>query len=182
MSMKIKVVRDDITRLDVDAIVNAAKGSLAGGGGVDGAIHRVAGKDLFKECMTFPEVEPGIRCKVGEAKVTLGYRLPALYVIHTVGPNFNDVHDKDPELLLMQAYKSCLAVAENFKIRSVAFPAISCGVYGCSIESGALCAVKAFMSQEWDLDEVIFVLFSKDDFETAKTVFNLYQLGRNGSL
>ena len=127
--MRIEVVLDDITTLDVDAIVNAANESLLGGGGVDGAIHRAAGPGLLSECRALPEVRAGVRCPTGEARITGGHALPARHVIHTVGPLWHGGSEGE-SALLAACYRNCLRLAQEHDLRSIAFPAISCGVYG----------------------------------------------------
>src|ERR1039458_9285734 len=119
---RLQVVEGDITRQTVDAIVNAANTTLLGGGGVDGAIHRVAGPELLEECRTLGG------CATGQAKITKGYRLPAQRVIHTVGPVWGDGQHGEDELLA-SCYRSCFALAEQYRIRTVAFPSISTGAY-----------------------------------------------------
>jgi O-acetyl-ADP-ribose deacetylase len=155
---RIKVVQGDITRLDVDAIVNAANTSLLGGGGVDGAIHRAAGPELLAECKTLGG------CPTGEARITSGYRLPARHVIHTVGP----VYRGRPEdaVLLTACYRNSLALAAAHQIATIAFPAISCGVYGYPIEKACKIAVDttcAFLKENTAITGVYFVLFSESD-------------------
>ena len=125
----IEVVQSDITTLHVDAIVNAANERMLGGGGVDGAIHRAAGPELIEACRLVPEVRPGVRCPTGESRITPGFRLPARYVIHTVGPVWRGGTYGEPELLA-SCYRSALALVREHSLQSVAFPAISCGVYG----------------------------------------------------
>src|SRR5688572_3091798 len=121
---RIEVVQGDITTLDVDAIVNAANERMLGGGGVDGAIHRAAGPQLLEACRDVPEVRPGVRCPTGEARMTPGFRLPAHYVIHTVGPVWRGGTHGEPGLLA-SCYRNSLALARQHGIRSIAFPAIS---------------------------------------------------------
>lgn len=138
--MALSVVTSDLTRLSVDAIVNAANSALLGGGGVDGAIHRAAGPGLLEACKALPQVAPGVRCPTGEARITAGFLLPARYVIHTVGPVWHGGHRGEPELLA-RCYRSCIALADEHAIASIAFPAISCGVYGYPPEQAARVAI-----------------------------------------
>ena len=137
----IKIIQGDITTLAVDAIVNAANQVMLGGGGVDGAIHDAAGEELFKACLKVPEVRPGIRCPTGEARITPGFKLPAKYVIHTVGPVYRDGQHGEPEKLAA-CYRNSLALAAENGCKSIAFPCISTGVYGYPIEDAAKIAVR----------------------------------------
>jgi O-acetyl-ADP-ribose deacetylase (regulator of RNase III) len=138
--MGIEVIQGDITVVAADAIVNAANETLLGGAGVDGAIHRAAGPGLLAECRRIPEVEPGIRCPTGEARITGAYRLLARHVIHTVGPMWQGGEAGEPELLA-QCYRNSLELALNHKINAIAFPAISCGAYGYPPEQAVRIAV-----------------------------------------
>jgi O-acetyl-ADP-ribose deacetylase (regulator of RNase III) len=127
--MPIDVIHADITRLARDAIVNAANPGLLGGGGVDGAIHRAAGPGLLKACRALPEAAPGVRCPTGEARITPGFALPARWVIHTVGPVWSGGDEGEAELLA-RCHRNALRLLRERKLRTIAFPAISCGVYG----------------------------------------------------
>lgn len=134
--MKIEVWQGDITTLAVDAIVNAANESLLGGGGVDGAIHRAAGPQLLDACCALPEIRPGMRCPTGEVRQTPAFNLPAKYVFHTVGPVWQDGLRDEPALLANCYWKS-LQLAEKLDVESIAFPAISCGVFGYPLHQAA---------------------------------------------
>ncbi len=136
----IEISETDITRLDVDAIVNAANRALLGGGGVDGAIHRAAGPRLLKACRALPEVAPNVRCPTGEARITPGFNLPARHVIHTVGPVWHGGDRGEPGLLA-RCYRNSLQLAAAQQLDSIAFPAISCGVYGYPLEAAARIAI-----------------------------------------
>ena len=166
MRERLRIEQGDITRLDVDAIVNAANTSLLGGGGVDGAIHRAAGPALLKVCRTLGG------CPTGEARITPGFNLPARYVIHTVGPVYGG-RPSDARLLAA-CYASCLRLATENGIGTIAFPAISCGVYGYPVELACRIAVDTTLGylQGHDAPEtVVFVLFSHDHRKIYETVF-----------
>jgi len=160
----IEVIRADITTLPVDAIVNAANEQLLGGGGVDGAIHRAAGPQLLKACQAMPEVSPGIRCPTGEARLTPGFSLKARHVIHTVGPVWRGGAEGEARLLA-GAYRSSLLLARAQQVRSMAFPAISCGVYGYPAIKAAGIAVRTilvFLAGDDVLERVQLVAFSPE--------------------
>ncbi len=155
MTGKIEVLKTDITTLTVDAIVNAANSSLLGGGGVDGAIHRAAGPELVAECRTLDG------CPAGQAKITRGYRLPARFVIHTVGPVWHGGAYDEPALLA-SCYRSCFALAWERGLKTLAFPAISCGVYGYPIPQAVEIAVRetrAALDAHAEIEQVIFACF-----------------------
>ena len=141
----IKTIQGDITTLAVDAIVNAANQVMLGGGGVDGAIHRAAGRELYEACFKVPEVRPGVRCPTGEARITLGFKLPAKFVIHTVGPVYRDGQHGEPEKLAA-CYRNSLALAVENGCKSIAFPCISTGIYGYPKDEAAAIAVRAVKS------------------------------------
>ena len=141
MSVTLRVRRGDITRLAVDAIVNAADERMLGGGGVDGAIHRAAGRQLLEACRQVEEVRPGVRCPTGEARITPGFALAARHVIHTVGPVWRG-GGNDEDRLLASCYRESLALAAEHGLRTLAFPAISCGVYRFPPERAATIAVR----------------------------------------
>lgn len=166
MPERILIVSGDITRLDVDAIVNAANSSLLGGGGVDGAIHRAAGPQLVEECRTLGG------CPTGQAKITNGYRLPARHVIHTVGPVWNGGNHNEDELLA-SCYRNSLALAQQHGLRTIAFPAISTGIYGFPRERAARIAVaetRRFLATADLPEQVTFVCHDPETrafYETA---------------
>jgi len=157
------VRQGDITRESVDAVVNAANTSLLGGGGVDGAIHRAAGPELLQECRTLGG------CPTGEARITRGYRLPAKHVIHTVGP----VWDGGEEKLLAQCYRSCFRRLEEHGLRSIAFPAISCGAYGFPIDRAAAIAlteIKRFLESNKEVERVAVVCYTDEVHEAYQAL------------
>ena len=158
----LEVVTGDITTLAVDAIVNAANESLLGGGGVDGAIHRAAGKALLVECRRLPEVRPGVRCPTGEARITSGHALPARHVIHAVGPVWRG-GDTGESQLLSACYRNALRLAGEHAVASIAFPAISCGVYGYPHAEAAAIAVatvrEVLAQQSRPIQRVLFCCF-----------------------
>ena len=162
---KITILQGDITTLAVEAIVNAANTSLLGGGGVDGAIHRAAGPDLLAECRTLKQ------CPTGEARLTRGYNLPARYVIHTVGPIYSGrPSDKH---LLRSCYENSFQIAMDNRFRTIAFPAISCGVYGYPIKEAATIAIDTTVrciEKNDPLKMVTFVLFSRHDFDIYSNI------------
>ena len=165
----IRIIQADITTLSVDAIVNAANQRMFGGGGVDGAIHRAAGPELYEACLKVPEVRPGVRCPTGEARITPGFKLPAKFVIHTVGPVYCDGLHGEPDLLA-SCYRNSLALAAENGCRSIAFPCISTGVYGYPIEDAARIAVREareFLSPAENAEDaemdVVFCCFSERD-------------------
>ena len=162
MTGRIEVVQGDITQQRVDAIVNAANPSLLGGGGVDGAIHRAAGPELLAECR-------GLKgCKTGQAKITRGYNLAARWVIHTVGPVWNGGGSSE-EAMLASCYRNCLAVAKEYGVRTIAFPAISTGVYRFPVDLASQIAgreVAAFLKGDFSVEHVNFVCFNDQTYQS----------------
>lgn len=169
-TMAIEVVQGDITALAVDAIVNAANERMLGGGGVDGAIHRAAGPELLIACREIPEIRPGVRCPTGEARLTPGFRLPAGFVIHTVGPVWTGGSRGEPALLA-GCYRNSLALAAEQELESVAFPAISCGIYGYPLDQAAAIAVREIRAFQMQYDaprRVLLVAYEREVFATLR--------------
>ena len=166
----IEVLQGDITKLEVDAIVNAANRSLLGGGGVDGAIHRVAGRSLLDECKTLNG------CETGQSKITKGYNLPAKYVIHTVGPVWSGGNKQERELL-KSCYYTALELARKNNIKTIAFPSVSCGVYRFPIEEAckiAISTVKEYLNNYDGFEKVIFINPSEDIVEIYEKILTNY--------
>jgi O-acetyl-ADP-ribose deacetylase len=163
---RIEILRGDITKLEVDAIVNAANTTLLGGGGVDGAIHRAAGPELLAECRTLGGCHPG------EAKITGAYRLPARFVIHTVGPIWRG-GKHDEARTLANCYRNSLQLAVENEIRTIGFPAISCGAYGYPIEEAAHIAftsTREFLAVSDEIEKVIFVVWGQDVYNAYRQI------------
>jgi O-acetyl-ADP-ribose deacetylase (regulator of RNase III) len=164
---RMEIIQGDITKLDVDAIVNAANSTLLGGGGVDGAIHRAAGPELLAECRTLGG------CPTGEARITRGYKLAARHVIHTVGP----VYSGKPadSRLLAGCYRNSLELAAERGLKTIAFPAVSCGIYGYPIEEACKIAIQTaaeFLKSHPAIEKVLFALFSARDYEVYERSLN----------
>jgi O-acetyl-ADP-ribose deacetylase len=170
MDILLEVIKGDITKISVDAIVNAANTSLLGGGGVDGAIHRAGGNVILEDCQKIRNKQGG--CKIGEAVITRAGKLPAKFVIHTVGPIWNDGFKKEHELLAL-AYNNTLNIAIKNKIKTIAFPNISTGIYKFPKNQAAEIAiktVKSFLSTTNLINKVLFVCFDDDNFEIYNTL------------
>lgn len=171
---KIEVVQGDITRMQVDAIVNAANERMLGGGGVDGAIHDAAGDQLLKACKAIPEVSPGVRCPTGESRITPGFELPAKYVIHTAGPIYRG-GTRGGEELLASCYRSAVRLATEHKLKSLAFPAISCGVYGYPLDEAAKVAVETLLeclAEGATVNRVVLVAFDEETAAALQTALD----------
>ena len=170
---RVSIVQGDITKLEVDAIVNAANERMLGGGGVDGAIHRAAGPRLLEACRDIPEVRRGVRCPTGESRITPGFDLPARWIIHTVGPVWRGGDSGEPGLL-SSCYLSALELAREHDVRTMAFPAISCGIYGYPPERAAAVARGAMaeaISRDRPPDRVLLVAFDDDVRDALRAVF-----------
>jgi len=168
----LSIVVGDITELEVDAIVNAANEWMLGGGGVDGAIHDAAGPELLVACKAVPEVRPGIRCPMGEARITPGFRLAAKFVIHTVGPRWKGGQSREPELLA-SCYRESLRLAAENNVQSIAFPAISTGAFAYPLIDACRIAVTecaAFLRQALAPSRIVLVAFSKADAVTLRKI------------
>ena len=162
---KIKIIKGDITTLACDVIVNAANTSLLGGGGVDGAIHRAAGPELLAECRTLNG------CRAGEAKISKGYKFPARFVIHTVGPVYYEHTPAEAEKLLTSCYEKSLNLAKENGLKTIAFPLISAGVYGYPQKDAIKVAIETIKLHQDDFDEITLVLFGEREFGFAKEMY-----------
>ena len=163
----IRILEADLTGQRVDAIVNAANETLLGGGGVDGAIHRAAGPGLLRACRALPELRPGVRCPTGEARITEGYALPARYVIHTVGPVWEGGESGEAGLLAA-CYRNCLELARQKAVATIAFPAISCGVYGYPSDLAARIALREITAHAWSGLEITICCFGSRILESYR--------------
>lgn len=167
----VEIIHGDITELPVDVIVNAAKRSLLGGSGVDGAIHRAAGPELLSACRELPEVGPNIRCKTAQAVLTPGFDLPSKHVIHTVGPVWRGGHENEHEALA-KTYGACIALAEEHRCRSIAFPSISTGVYGFPFPSACSIALGVIQGMEFEsLEKIYLVCYTLNDYKQFCQIF-----------
>lgn len=167
---RLEVVTGDITRISVDVIVNAANERMLGGGGVDGAIHAAAGPKLLEACRAVPEVRPGVRCPTGEARLTPAFRLPAQFVVHTVGPVWRGGQQGEPELLA-SCYQESLKLAHAHGAKSIAFPAISTGVYSYPLQDASEIAARecnAFLAQHPSLEKILLVAFRERDADDIR--------------
>jgi len=162
---KIKIIKGDITKLACNAIVNAANSSLLGGGGVDGAIHYAAGPELLAECRTLHG------CRTGEAKITKGYKLPAKFVIHSVGPVYFEHKPAEAEVLLTSCYENSLNLAKGNGLKTIAFPLISAGLYGYPKRDAIRVAVETMKGHAEEFEEITLVLFGEREFGFAEEMF-----------
>ncbi|MCL4267475.1 MAG: O-acetyl-ADP-ribose deacetylase [Anaerolineae bacterium] len=174
MFNRINIIQADIAALNVDAIVNAANRALSGGGGVDGVIHRAAGPELLQACRQLG------RCETGQAKITPGFRLPARYVIHAVGPVWQGGDKGEPDLLA-SCYRESLRLARQHDVKTIAFPAISTGAYGYPLKPAAQIAIQeviVYLEQDQSLEIVFLVCFDRKSYETYQQVMNEYEDAR----
>jgi O-acetyl-ADP-ribose deacetylase (regulator of RNase III) len=169
--MQISAILGDLTKIPFDAVVNAANAALAGGGGLDGAIHRAAGPELMDACRMLPAVR-GVRCPAGEARLTPGFRLPSQAIIHAVGPVY--ATDPHPEQTLTEAYRSSLSLAEAQGFKRVGLPALSCGIYGFPPKLAAPISVRVCRERDWALEEAVFVLMDQALLELWKEAIARY--------
>jgi O-acetyl-ADP-ribose deacetylase len=170
----IEVISGDITKLQVDAIVNAANERMLGGGGVDGAIHRAAGPELLEACRAIDEVQPGVRCPTGESRITPAFRLPSRFVIHTVGPIWRGGGAGEAELLA-SCYRESMLLAQSHNLQSIAFPAISCGVYAYPSEQASTIAVRTIrdtLPQCPSIERILLVAFERPMIEILQAALN----------
>jgi O-acetyl-ADP-ribose deacetylase len=170
LKVEIEILKADITRLRVSAIVNAANNSLMGGGGVDGAIHRAAGPELWQYCLALRG------CATGQAKITPGFKLPAKYIIHTVGPVWNHGSNEEEDLLA-SCYENSLKLAVEYGIPTIAFPCISTGIYGFPFDRAAeiaLQTIHAFLKSNSGIEKVFLVVYSESDFEKYARIFKQF--------
>ena len=173
MTGKINILQGDITKVEVDAIVNAANRALSGGGGVDGAIHRAAGPSLLKACRQLG------MCETGQAKITPGFNLPASYVIHAVGPVWYGGH-QDEARLLTSCYQASLKLAVENGVKRIAFPAISCGAYGYPVDEASEIAIetmKTFLEQDEVIEEILLVLYDRKTYQAYLRTFRKHTSG-----
>jgi O-acetyl-ADP-ribose deacetylase (regulator of RNase III) len=164
---RLVIAEGDLTKYEADAIVNAANECMLGGGGVDGAIHRAAGPELLQACQAMREVRPWVRCPTGQARITPGFDLPAHFVIHTVGPMYE--HHADAPAALACCHRESLKLARANGCRSIAFPAISCGVYGYPVSEAATIALQTAQEFGHGIREISFVLLGKETYEAFLT-------------
>lgn len=170
--MEMELIKADITTLTVDAIVNAANSSLLGGGGVDGAIHRKGGKTILEECIKIRNKQGS--CKIGEAVITSGGNLPAKYVIHTVGPYWNDSNEGELTQLLSSCYTNSLNLAFENNLKSIAFPNISTGIYKFPKEKAAKIAVETIQNHKLasNFEQIVFVCFDEENYKIYQSILN----------
>ena len=167
----VQLIHGDITELSVDAIVNAAKESLLGGSGVDGAIHRAAGPELLSAVKELPEISPNIRCKIAQAVLTPGFDLPSKHVIHTVGPVWRGGHENEQDALA-RTYRACMVLAEKHRFRSIAFPCISTGVYGFPFTKACSIALNTIEGVDFgSLENIYLVCYTLKDYTKFCEIF-----------